>query len=270
MTRTETIAGLAVQIDEPDGLAPAGTVVLLHGWPDSAALWDDTVAALRPRWRCVRFTWPGFGEDGPERASHALADLVARLQQVVLATAQAQPVTLLLHDWGCVFGNAYWRAHPQQVARMIAVDVGDAGSRAHVAELPRRAKLGIVGYQLWLALAFIVGGDLGNAMARRMAAWLRVPLAPARIHARMGYPYWITWTGAAGSYRAARPWRLDEPALPMLFVYGRRKPFLFHSRAWAQALAARPGSRVVELPAGHWVMRDDAAGLQRVLLEWLG
>lgn len=270
MTRTETLAGLTVQIDEPDGGAPAPTVVLLHGWPDTAALWDDTVAALRGRFRCVRFTWPGFADGDPDRRAYPLADLVERLHQVVQATADGQPVTLLLHDWGCAFGFAYWRAHPAQVARIAGVDIGDAGSRAHVAELRWKARLGLVGYQLWLALAFIVGGDLGNAMARRMAGWLRVPVPAARIHARMGYPYWITWTGAAGSYRAARPFVADEPGVPMLFVYGRRKPFLFHSRAWAHALAARAGCRVVEMPTGHWVMVDDPAGFRRVLLDWLG
>lgn len=270
MTRIETIAGLAVQIDEPDGGPGAGTVVLLHGWPDGAALWDDTVAALRTRWRCVRFTWPGFRPEDPERVAYPLADLVERLRQVVQAVGGGQPVTLLLHDWGCVFGHAFWRSHPQLVARIVGVDIGDAGSRAHVAELSVKAKLGIAAYQLWLALAFIVGGDLGNGMARRMAAWLRVPVPADQVRARMGHPYWITWTGAAGSYRAARPFAADEPGVPMLFVYGRRKPFLFHSRAWAQALAARPGCRVVEMPTGHWVMVDDPAGWQRVLQDWLG
>lgn len=270
MTRTESLAGLTVLIDEPEGVAPEATVVLLHGWPDEAALWDDTVAALRHRFRCVRFTWPGFRDGDPEREAYALADLVERLHQVVQATADGRPVTLLLHDWGCIFGYAYWRAHPAQVARIVGLDIGDAGSRAHVADLHWKAKLGAAGYQLWLAAAFIIGGDLGNAMARRMAAWMRVPLPAERIHARMGHPYWITWTGAAGSYRAARPFKADEPGVPMLFLYGRRKPFRFHSQAWAQALAARPGCRVVEMPTGHWIMRDDPAGFQRVLLDWLG
>jgi len=269
VTRTEALAGLSLQIDEPEGVEPEATVVMLHGWPDSAALWDGTVAALRTRWRCVRFTWPGFRDGDPERAAYPLADLVERLRQVVQQFGGGRPVTLLLHDWGCVFGYAFWRSHPQLVARIVGVDIGDAGSRAHVAELPLRAKLGIAGYQLWLALAFIIGGDLGNAMARRMAAWLRVPVPAERIHSRMGYPYWITWTGSAGSYRAARPFAADEPLLPMLFVYGRRKPFLFHSRAWAHALAVRPGCRVVEMPTGHWVMVDDPAGFQRVLQDWL-
>jgi pimeloyl-ACP methyl ester carboxylesterase len=262
MTRTDTIAGRAVLVDEPAGPA-SDTLVLLHGWPDTAALWDGTVAALSPRFRCVRFTWPGFAPDDADRAP-TLDDLVQLLHQVVLTVAGGQPVTLVLHDWGCVFGYHFARLHPQLVRRVVGVDVGDAGSPAHVAALNWKAKAGIAGYQLWLALAWKWGGTLGDGMARRMAAALRVPVPPADIRARMGHPYWRAWTGG---YRATRPF---EPAVPMLFVYGRRKPFLFHSRAWAERLAARPGSRVLEMKTGHWVMVDAPDEFQRVLADWLG
>ena len=40
------------------------TVLLLHGWPDTRALWDGTVAALQDRASCARLTLPGF-ETGP-------------------------------------------------------------------------------------------------------------------------------------------------------------------------------------------------------------
>ncbi len=50
------IAGLDVTL-EGDG---ARTVVMLHGWPDTQALWAPQVAALRTHARCVRFTLPGF------------------------------------------------------------------------------------------------------------------------------------------------------------------------------------------------------------------
>ena len=36
------------------------TIVMVHGWPDTYRLWDDTVAHLKDRYRCVRFTLPGF------------------------------------------------------------------------------------------------------------------------------------------------------------------------------------------------------------------
>jgi pimeloyl-ACP methyl ester carboxylesterase len=36
-----------------------------------------------------------------------------------------------------------------------------------------------------------------------------------------------------------------------------------------EALAARPGSRVVAMPTGHWVMVEKPDEFNRVLLDWL-
>jgi cis-3-alkyl-4-acyloxetan-2-one decarboxylase len=265
-TRHDTFDGVPVRIDEPD--QPLGTIVLLHGWPDTEALWDDTVRALASRWRCVRFTLPGFAANDPPGA-HSLDDVVDRLHRVVQRADGGRPVTLLLHDWGCLFGYHLLRQHPEHVARVIGVDVGDAASPAHRAGLDARARFGIVSYQWWLALAWRIGGRLGDAMARHMARKLHVPAPASQIRAQMGYPYWITWTGLHGSYRAVHPFSPGEPAVPMCFLYGSRKPFLFHSEAWAAALAERPGCRVVPMSTGHWVMLDAPQAFQAAVLDWL-
>jgi len=245
-----------------------GTVVLLHGWPDTAALWDATVAALQPQWRCVRFTLPGFGA-GDAPVAHTLDAVVEQVHQVVRFAGGGRPVTLLLHDWGCLFGYHFLRRHPELVSRLIGVDIGDAGSRAHRQGLPLKGKLGIVGYQLWLALAWRIGGSVGDGMARRMARKMRVPTPPQQIRAQMGYPYWITWTGAHGSYRAVRPFRADEPVQPMCFIYGQRKPFMFHAPQWAERIAARPGNAVLGLRAGHWVMVNQPEAFNQAVSAWL-
>ena len=55
----------------------------------------------------------------------------------------------------------------------------------------------------------------------------------------------------------------------MLFVYGERKPFMFHSQPWLDSLATQPGCRVVAMPEGHWMMVRGAETLNRAILEWL-
>lgn len=255
------IQGTTVHID---GDGPH-TVVMLHGWPDTHRLWDDTVARLSTQWRCVRFTLPGFDIAGPREAA-SLDRIVALLQAVCDSCSPGQPVTLLLHDWGCLFGYQFALRHPDRVARLIGVDIGDAGSPQHVAALPWRAKLGIAVYQLWLAAAWRIGGGLGDRMARAMARWLRCPTPAAGIHAGMGYPYDMAWTGSHGGLRRLLPL---NPGCPMLFLYGRRKPFHFHSRAWAEALAARPGCAVVPVNSGHWVMVDQPALFADTVRDWL-
>ena len=240
-------------------------VILLHGWPDTHRLWDAQVAALKSTYRCVRFTLPGFAPGAPKRA-YALDDVVATLGGVVAQAGGGAPVTLLLHDWGCFFGYQFALRHPQQVRRVIGVDIGDAGSRWHRREIGVRGVAWIVAYQAWLAAAWHIGGALGDRMARWLAAAFRAPADPAAVSAQMGYPYAVQWTGAAGGFGQAKTY---HPACPMLFIYGRRKPVMFHSSAWAEAVATRPGSRVLAFDTGHWVMVERPEQFNRAVADWL-
>lgn len=240
-------------------------VVLIHGWPDTLALWDAQVAALAARRRCVRFTLPGFDRSQPPRA-FSLDEVVEAIHRIVAAACPGERVTLLLHDWGCLYGYQFALRHPEQVARIVGVDIGDAGSAAHRATLGVKAQAMVLAYQLWLALAWRLGGGLGDRMARRMAGAMRCPTPPEQIAASMGYPYAVQWFGVKGGFRGLRPF---VPQVPMLYLYGQRKPFMFHSPAWAEALAARPGSRVVGLPTGHWVMRQRPQEFNAALIDWL-
>lgn len=246
---------------EGDGVE---SILLLHGWPDTHRLWDAQVAALRGQYRCLSFTLPGF-EPGARRSS-TLDGVIETIRQVIAQAAGGQPVTLLLHDWGCFFGYQFALRHPQLVKRVIGVDVGDAGSRRHVQSLSLKAKAQIAGYQGWLAVASKIGGvsaGVGNRMARFMARAGRAPADPVSVHANMGWPYWQAWTGG---FRGAK---LFTPHCPMLFVYGERKPFTFHSREWAAEVAGRPGCRVESFDCGHWVMVARREAFNALVAEWL-
>ena len=60
-----------------------------------------------------------------------------------------------------------------------------------------------------------------------------------------------------------------EPKVPMLFVYGERKPFLFHTPQWAAALGAKAGNQVRAFATGHWVMSQEPARFNQVVDSWL-
>jgi pimeloyl-ACP methyl ester carboxylesterase len=55
----------------------------------------------------------------------------------------------------------------------------------------------------------------------------------------------------------------------MLYVYGKRKPFMFHSDRWLEKIASYPGSRVEGFDTGHWVMTSKPAQFNALLKEWL-
>ncbi len=242
-------------------------ILMLHGWPDTRALWDGTVAALQDRAICARLTLPGF-ESGPSVTS--LDDMCHLLHQVIDRISPDQAVTLLLHDWGCSFGYELAMRHPDRVARVVAVDVGDHNSSALLRSWGLKAKLAVMGYQLWLALAWKLGqnlsASLGTRMTRAMARWLRCPSVPDRITHRMNYPYAMLWFGSAGGFKGAAA--IDLP-MPLLYVYGERKPFMFHSASWLGKVAAAPGSAVQGLPCGHWVMVSKPEAFHARVCQWL-
>jgi pimeloyl-ACP methyl ester carboxylesterase len=257
-----------LQVDGIDVFVEGGgseSIVMIHGWPDTYRLWDAQVAFFKDGYRCVRFTLPGFDIGEPRRA-YSLADLLAIARHVIEQTSPGRKVILMLHDWGCAFGYQLAMRHPELVSKIIGVDIGDAGTREHVRSLSAKAKVMVIAYQLWLALAWQIGGGIGDRMTLWMARIARAPSDPRLIGARMNYPYYIRWMGAHGGYRDMVRF---APPCPMLFVYGERKPFLFHTRAWADALAAKPRNRVSALQTGHWVMNERPDEFNRAVAAWL-
>lgn len=261
MDAIHEIDGVDVHVDGSGN----SSIVMLHGWPDTYRLWDAQVAAFGSRFTCVRFTLPGFDVDKPRRAL-SLAQMIGFLKSVVEQTCPGQKVILMLHDWGAFFGYQFALTHPALVSRIVGVDIGNASSARFKRSLSMKAKLMIFSYQVWLAVAWRIGGALGDRMTRFMARALRSPAKPQLVGSCMNYPYYITWTGACGSYKGVVE---VAPTCPLLFIYGRRKPFMFHTSEWAAAIAAEPGNQVLGLQTGHWVMTENAAEFNRAVLAWL-
>ena len=262
MSQTLQIDGIDVYV-EGDG---PETIVMIHGWPDTYRLWDSQVSALKSRYRCVRFTLPGFDHTKPRRA-WSLAETMQLFKAIVEQVAAGRKVTLMLHDWGCFFGYAFYMRNPALVSRIIGIDIGDVISSEYPASLSRKAKLMTVGYQNWLALAWRVGGAIGDGMTRFMARALKCKSDPQYINSGMNYPYYIQWTRAYGSYKSAVSLSVD---CPMLFIYATKKPFMFHSPTWIEQLSAKPGCKVLAMNAGHWVMVDRAQEFNQAVQAWLG
>lgn len=262
---TLDVDGTPILVEGPDD-PRAPVVLMLHGWPDTLRLWDRQAAALRDRVRCVRYTQPGFDPAGPRVAPgfDALATLAGRVADAV---SPGRPVRLLLHDWGCAIGYAWASAAPGRVERIVGVDVGDAGSPAHRRALGLRGLAGVTGYQVWLAAAWAIGGRVGDAMTRRLARAIRAPADASTLRASIDWPYGHVWTGRGGE--TLRRASAFEPACPMLYVYGRRKPFMFHSPDWLARLEASPHHRVLGLRTGHWAMRDAPEAFDAAVLPWL-
>jgi pimeloyl-ACP methyl ester carboxylesterase len=243
-----------------DGRGP-DTVIMVHGFPDTYRLWDGTVAALKDRYRCARFTLPGFV--GPvRREGYPLEEITGLIGAIADKVSPGRKVILLCHDWGCMFAYQFYARHPERVEKIVGVDIGDP--RTLRKEITPRALLMLLAYQWFLAAAWKIGGALGDRMTRWMRGRMRCPSDPAPVSHQMAWPYFMTWFGGyRGQVRAFRP------ACPMLFIYARRKPFMFHAQSWIEELKSKPGNEVHAFDTGHWIMLQDPAGFNGLVRRWL-
>lgn len=259
MVQQLQVEGIDVFV-EGDG---AETIIMIHGWPDTYRLWDRQVEFFKAKYRCVRFTLPGFDIAKPAQA-FSLARTIQIFKSVIEKVSPDQKVILMLHDWGAVFGYQFYMQNQSMVSRIVGIDVGDTASL--LADAPSKAKIMMLTYQMWLALAWRIGGRLGDKMTRSMAAALKCKSDPQYIGAGMNYPYYITWFKAHGSYAASVPF---APSCPTLFVYGTRKPFMFHSAKWADQLQRKKGNQVMGFATSHWVMTDQPEEFNHAVAAWL-
>jgi NAD(P)-dependent dehydrogenase (short-subunit alcohol dehydrogenase family)/pimeloyl-ACP methyl ester carboxylesterase len=100
--------GLELAVDEggPEG---APVVLLVHGYPDTSAVWRDVATRLIDRYHVVTYDVRGAGASGAPagRKGYALDLLVADMTAVIDAVAPDRPVHLVGHDWGSTQG---WEA----------------------------------------------------------------------------------------------------------------------------------------------------------------
>ncbi|GIU28431.1 hypothetical protein TUM4644_26090 [Shewanella colwelliana] len=240
------------------------TIVMLHGWPDTYRLWDPQVGILQSNYRCVRFSLPGY-EDGQSRTLYTLEQIVALIDEVVTAVSPNNKVVLMLHDWGCFFGYQFYMRHQDKVEKIIGVDIGDAGSPDH--QLSAKVKAFMFTYQMWLATAWKIGGGLGDAMTRKMAKWLHAPGDQKLISASMTYSYYWKWSRTlTGKPLGHLP--LDIQC-PLLFLYGKNKPGMFHSQPWERKMAAIEGNQVIAFDTRHWVMTEAPDKFNHAITDWL-
>lgn len=101
LTVTAEGAKLAVRV-HGDPAKP--TVLLVHGYPDTQAVWDGVVAELADDFQVVTYDTRGIGASrGPLfKAGYTLDLLADDLLAVADAVVPGQPLHLVGHDWGSI------------------------------------------------------------------------------------------------------------------------------------------------------------------------
>ena len=251
-----------------EGNPEGPTLVFIHGWPDNASLWRNQVAALATDYRCVLVTLPNFGEESVKAGGFSFPELVDILGNTINDVQPDGRVTLVTHDWGAYIGYLVEQAYPDRIERMVAMDVGGRTGKPSL-----KATFMILGYQWALVFCWFVGGlipPLGNLLSKGVARVVRVPERQRKnVRSRYNYPYFYFWQGML------LPWKRDgilqryQPRCPVVYLYGIRKPFQFHSKRWVE-MVADSGGFARGIDAGHWLQERRAEAVNALLVGWLG
>lgn len=247
---------------------PGGpTLVFVHGWPDNASLWRHQVEALGGRFRCVLVTLPNYGKDPVHSGGFDFPELAERVAAAIREVQNEGKVGLVTHDWGSYIGYLVEKNHPERVEKMAAFDVG-----GHLAPLGLKASLMIVGYQ-WSLVACWLAGGLIPAMGRLLTRGVgRVVGVPDRqlteIRSRYNYPYFYFWRNTLLPWKSSGLLGRYRPHCPVLYLYGERKPLMFHSPKWLEIVAASGGRAEGLADAGHWLMETHSDVVNGKLGDW--
>lgn len=227
------------------------TVLLVHGYPDSAAVWAEVAGRLAPRWHVVRPDVRGHGASTApaNRAGYRLRELAADLLAVADAVSPDRPVHLVGHDWGSIQAwEALWTA-PSRFASFTSIS---GPSLDHIGQ--------------WFR-----SGPRGAVLRQAVRSWyvgaFRLPVLPELLWRTVLARRWPHRTSATlrsdavrglELYRANIAERTGAPrqrpiTTPVQLVVPLRDRYVSPAMADAALpwLAAPP--QRAEVDAGHWV-----------------
>ncbi len=263
MATNVVVQGVSVYVKD-QGTGPP--ILFLHGNPDSADLWDGLVDLLSPRFRCLAPDLPGFGRSAaPRNFDCSLENMARFIDGLVDALGIAEPLNLVMHDFGGPFGLAWAIRHHWRVRRIVAINtVFFSDYRWHrwakVWRTPVLGEMSMVLMNQWLFARALrhASPRLPSDHIGRAYAWVKPPMK--RMVLRL--------------YRATNPenfaWWEDHlksmtVRVPALVLWGDQDPYI--PRRYAEQFGAR---QVVHFPAyGHWLPAETPAKVAEHLLPFL-
>lgn len=267
-----TVKGTSFHVVQ-EGRGPA--VLLLHGFPDSSALWRHQIPALVDAgYRVIAPDLRGFG------ASDRPADVAAYRMEVlvgdvlgILDTLDAQGVSVVGHDWGAALGWRLAAVAPERVHRLAALSVGHPA--AYFTDVMTQRE------KSWYLLFFQFTGVAEDALRcddwALFRAWLRDCGDIDRYLTDLDRPGALT--AALNLYRANLPAKVfgqlkprsRRPVqCPVLGVWSDRDHHCGEVQMQASQRHVTGPWRYVRIDgASHWIPLDAPDTLNKLLLDFL-
>eukprot|EP01059_Diplonema_ambulator_P031134 TRINITY_DN5634_c0_g1_i1.p1 TRINITY_DN5634_c0_g1~~TRINITY_DN5634_c0_g1_i1.p1 ORF type:complete len:321 (+),score=71.37 TRINITY_DN5634_c0_g1_i1:46-1008(+) len=260
----KVVSEYSVVVKGPEEDKALDTILLVHGWPDDASLWDKQVPVLvKEGYRCLVVTAPGFGV-GETTSGFGISheEMGLKLKKVVDENTKGKKVTLMLHDWGCLWGYNFQKACPDMVKRIIALDIGG------IQEPDFALKLFFITYQTYNVVAYILGGRIGDVMNKLFLHLGKYHARPIdQCKSSLNFPYF---------HMQKKVWTLSyqqnlnpHKSVPLAYGHGLHKPVPFHGPTWIKELNETKNCEVKAFECDHWIPTNQPDELNAWALQWL-
>jgi haloalkane dehalogenase len=97
-------------------------VVLVHGWPTDARLWDRQIPVLAARHRVIAPDLPGFGQSDRPQPDRIGFDLLQRSLTGLMDAVGIDQASFVGHDMGALAVLLTAICHPERVERLAVLD----------------------------------------------------------------------------------------------------------------------------------------------------
>ncbi len=249
------------------------TLLLLHGWPDTGALWENVAPRLvEAGYQVVVPDLRGCGLSSKpaDTQSYQMSQLVGDVV-CILDAVGADRATLIGHDWGAALAWVAAAALPERVERLVVLSVGHP-TAFRSAGLEQQARS-------WYMLLFANDG-LGEAFLRKndyeaLRHWTGHPRAEeviAELERDGQMSAHLRW------YRANAPmdsFLVDPPVLapiaaPTLGIWSSGDFALTEHQMKNSANYCASGFTYVRFEGfGHWIPLEAPGELTREILSFL-
>ncbi len=257
-------------------------VILLHGFPDFWAGWDRQIVPLvAAGCRVILPDQRGYNlSDKPHGLSPYRLDVLAKDITGLMDILGYEKAALVGHDWG---GVVAWTAavlYPRRVERLAVLDAPYlpvvAGSLfTHPEQLVKSS------YMYFFQLPWLPEAALHRNDWQALVSSMRRTAPPGAFSEEDLARYREAWnqpgamTAMLNWYRALfrRPYRLPyHPALsmPVLILWGAQDFALGRELAEKSRSICPHAEMVIFESANHWIQREKADEVNRLLLKFFG
>lgn len=244
-------------------------VLLLHGIPETSAMWADIMVQLADAgYRCVAPDQRGYspGARPTDVADYAREHLTADVLNIATAAGFEQ-FHLVAHDWGAAIGWSTVDADKgQRIASYTSLSIPHYRAFAEATWTDPAAST----YREQLGMLTSADDTFVKLLLADDAAGLRLHL---NAHSPALIDEYLSVLGAPGAFDAAVNWYrasrghalvLDEPnalhadiAVPTMLIWGRRDVAVTRMGIeWGRDYLSGP-HEFIELDAGHWLAQEE-------------